>query len=56
MNDKKIDVMWDDSPVDVSTEVNFIRSIANKLRGTYQINKYMLVEYDKNEKRLCFSS
>ena len=56
INDKKIDVMWDDSPVDVSTEVNFIRSIANKLRGTYQINKYMLVEYDKNEKRLCFSS
>lgn len=31
-----IDAMWDDSPVDVSTEVNFIWSIANKLRGTYQ--------------------
>ena len=30
-----IDAMWDDSPVDVSTEVNFIWSIANKLRGTY---------------------
>ena len=27
-----IDAMWDDSPVDVSTEVNFIWSIANKLR------------------------
>ena len=32
--------MWDDSPVDVSTEVNFIWSIANKLRGTYQSDKY----------------
>ena len=31
-----IDAMWDDSPIDVSTEVNFIWSIANKLRGTYQ--------------------
>lgn len=38
--DKKIDVMWDDTPVDVSTEVNFIWSIANKLRGTYQSDKY----------------
>ena len=35
-----MDVMWDDSPVDVSTEVNFIWSIANKLRGTYQSDKY----------------
>lgn len=35
-----IDVMWDDSPIDVSTEVNFIWSIANKLRGTYQSDKY----------------
>ena len=41
MSDKKvIDAMWDDSPVDVSTEVNFIWSIANKLRGTYQSDKY----------------
>ena len=38
--DKKIDVMWDDAPVDVSTEVGFIWSIANKLRGTYQSDKY----------------
>lgn len=37
---KAFDVMWDDSPVDVSTEVNFIWSIANKLRGTYQSDKY----------------
>lgn len=40
MNERKIDVMWDDTPVDVSSEVNFIWSIANKLRGTYQSDKY----------------
>ena len=27
MSEHKIDVMWDDAPVDVSTEVNFIWSI-----------------------------
>ncbi|MBQ3351932.1 MAG: SAM-dependent DNA methyltransferase [Thermoguttaceae bacterium] len=37
---KTIDVMWDDSPVDVSTEVSFIWSIANKLRGPYRSDKY----------------
>lgn len=36
----KIDVMWDDSPINVSNEVNFIWSIANKLRGAYQSDKY----------------
>ena len=41
MVEKKIvDAMWDDSPIDVSSEVNFIWSIANKLRGTYQSDKY----------------
>ena len=30
----------DDRPVDVTTEVNFIWSIANKLRGPYQADKY----------------
>ena len=40
MSEHKIDVMWDDAPVDVSTEVGFIWSIANKLRGTYQSDKY----------------
>ena len=35
-----IDAMWDDSPVDVTTEVNFVWSIANKLRGPYQSDKY----------------
>lgn len=39
-NNTIIDAMWDDSPIDVSTEVNFIWSIANKLRGTYQSDKY----------------
>ena len=38
--EKIIDAMWDDSPIDVSTEVNFIWSIANKLRGPYQSDKY----------------
>ncbi len=32
--------MWDDKPIDVSQEVNFIWSIANKLRGPYQSDKY----------------
>lgn len=32
--------MLDDKPVDVSQEVNFIWSVANKLRGTYQSDKY----------------
>ena len=37
---KVVDVMLDDSPVDVSAEVNFIWSIANKLRGPYRSDKY----------------
>lgn len=37
---KIIDAMWDDAPIDVSSEVNFIWSIANKLRGPYQSDKY----------------
>lgn len=37
---KAIDALWDDSPIDVSNEVNFIWSIANKLRGPYQSDKY----------------
>ena len=35
-----IDAMWDDAPIDVSSEVNFIWSIANKLRGPYRSDKY----------------
>ena len=35
-----VDILFDDSPVDVTTEVNFIWSIANKLRGPYRSDKY----------------
>lgn len=35
-----IDVLWDDNPVDVTGEANFIWSIANKLRGSYMPDKY----------------
>lgn len=38
--DKKIDFMWDDNPVDITSEANFIWSIANKLRGSYMPDKY----------------
>lgn len=37
---KTKDAMWDDSPVDVSEETSMIWSIANKLRGPYQSDKY----------------
>lgn len=37
---KNIDVLWDDNPVDVTKEANFIWSIANKLRGSYMPDKY----------------
>lgn len=36
----KIDMLWDDDPLDVTAEANFIWSIANKLRGTYMPDKY----------------
>lgn len=34
IHEQKIDILWDDNPVDISEEANFIWSIANKLRGT----------------------
>jgi type I restriction enzyme M protein len=37
---KNIDVLWDDKPVYVTSEANFIWSIANKLRGSYMPDKY----------------
>lgn len=40
MADNRIDVMWDDNPIDVTAEANFIWSIANKLRGSYMPDKY----------------
>lgn len=40
MTERKIDFLWDDNPVDVTSEANFIWSIANKLRGSYMPDKY----------------
>ena len=40
MPKKKIDVLWDDNPIDITSEANFIWSIANKLRGVYMPDKY----------------
>lgn len=37
---KNIDAFWDDDPVDITQEANFIWSIANKLRGSYMPDKY----------------
>lgn len=37
---KKFDVLWDDNPVDITAEANFIWSIAKKLRGSYMPDKY----------------
>ena len=36
----KLDTLWDDNPVDITNEANFIWSIANKLRGSYMPDKY----------------
>lgn len=40
MTNKFLDTMWDDAPIDVSQDANFIWSIANKLRGSYMPDKY----------------
>ena len=40
MNNNNINVLWDDNPVDITSEANFIWSIANKLRGVYMPDKY----------------
>lgn len=37
---KILDTMWDDNPIDITQEANFIWSIANKLRGSYMPDKY----------------
>ncbi|MDR0685313.1 MAG: type I restriction-modification system subunit M N-terminal domain-containing protein, partial [Spirochaetaceae bacterium] len=37
---KKIEVMYDDTPINVSAEVDSLWSIANTLRGTYSSDKY----------------
>lgn len=33
-------MLWDDEPIDITAEANFIWSIANKLRGSYMPDKY----------------
>lgn len=38
--ENKIEVMWDDSSINVSKEVSMVWSIANKLRGPYKPDKY----------------
>lgn len=41
MNPTNVDrLSWDDTPVDITAEANFIWSIANKLRGSYMPDKY----------------
>lgn len=40
MSQQNIDVLWDDNPIDITAEANFIWSIANKLRGVYMPDKY----------------
>ena len=35
-----INLLWDDTPIDITAEANFIWSIANKLRGSYMPDKY----------------
>jgi len=37
---ERIHALWDDNPVDITSEANFIWSIANKLRGSYMPDKY----------------
>lgn len=39
-NVEKLTTTWDEQPVDITSEANFIWSIANKLRGTYLPDKY----------------
>lgn len=39
MDQSKI-ALWDDNPVDITSEANFIWGIANKLRGSYMPDKY----------------
>ena len=37
---KMIDTIWEENPLDVSKDANFIWAIANKLRGSYMPDKY----------------
>ena len=40
MSDQTKNILWEETPVDVTAEANFIWSIANKLRGSYMPDKY----------------
>ena len=40
MEHKIIDTVWDETPINITQEANFIWSIANKLRGSYMPDKY----------------
>lgn len=40
MTNKIIDTNWDETPINITQEANFIWSIANKLRGSYMPDKY----------------
>ena len=40
MTDTHDNMLWEETPVDVTAEANFIWSIANKLRGSYMPDKY----------------
>lgn len=40
MLQEKDNLIWDDVPIDITAEANFIWSIANKLRGSYMPDKY----------------
>lgn len=38
--ENKLNFIWDENPVDITSEANFIWSIANKLRGSYMPDHY----------------
>ena len=40
VGNKILDSIWDDDPIDITQEANFIWSIANKLRGSYMPDHY----------------
>ena len=45
MSENKIlDTMWDDNPIDITQEANFIWSIANKLLAKYNKNIFSVME------------
>ena len=37
---EKINILWEEEPIDITSEANFIWANANKLRGTYMPDKY----------------